>query len=222
MANQKKKTSKKNTTKKNNTKKVVKEEVNKIEKERKETLEVKKVEPKKETVEAKKEKTKKSFQLTAKEKDIVLILLVVVLLIVGLIVSTVKKDTSADIELPAEITGQVGFNEIKYSEYEEKMANNDLFMVIIVRDGCGYCEMYEPIVKKVAEEYKVPISYINLTNLTDEERSALSTSNSYLKNKKWGTPTTLFMYGSKVIDSIGGYVEEDTFVEFLKKNIKVD
>ena len=81
--------------------------------------------------------------------------------------------------------------------------------------------MYIPIVTKVAEEYKVPINYINLTHLTDEEYQAISTSNSYLKRNKWGTPTTLFMYGDKVVDSIGGYVEEETFVEFVKKNIKV-
>lgn len=39
---------------------------------------------------------------------------------------------------------------------------------------------------------------------------------------KWGTPTTLFMYGNSVIDSIPGYVDKDEFVKFVKENFKVE
>ncbi len=232
MANQKNKSNKKNnTTKKNNqnTKKVVNQkEVKKTvphKGEQKEIKkEIKKVEPIKEQ---KKEevvkKEKKSFKLTSKQKDIILVLLVVVLLIVAFVVTSNKAAQSkVNIDLPAQVEGKVGFNEITYSEYEEKMENDELFVVVIVKDGCGYCEMYIPIVTKVAEEYKVPINYINLTHLTDEEYQAISKSNSYLKRNNWGTPTTLFMYGDKVVDSIGGYVEEETFVEFVKKNIRLE
>lgn len=233
MANQKNKSNQKNnTTKKNNqnTKKVVnqkevKKSVPHKEVKKEEKKEIKNIEPKKEI---KKEnvitkKEKKNFKLTSKQKDIILVLLVVVLLVVAFVVTSNKAaESKVDIDLPVQLEGKVGFNEITYSEYEEKMNNEELFVVVIVKDGCGYCEMYIPIVTKVAEEYKVPINYINLTHLTDEEYQLISTSNSYLKRNNWGTPTTLFMYGNKVVDSIGGYVEEETFVEFVKKNIKVE
>lgn len=233
MANQKKNTNKKNNTaKKNNTntKKAVNEkEAKKVAPQKqvkKEEKIVKKVEPKKEIKKEEvvnKKKEKKSFKLTSKQKDIILVLLVVVLLVVAFVVTSNKAaESKVDIDLPVELEGSVGFNEITYSEYEEKMANNELFVVVIVKDGCGYCEMYIPVVTKVAEEYKVPINYINLTHLTDEEYQAISKSNDYLKRNSWGTPTTLFMYGNKVVDSIGGYVEEAEFVEFVKKNIKVE
>lgn len=168
-------------------------------------------------------KEKKSFSLTSKQKDLILILLVVVLLIVALFV-TMKKEPELDIELPIALQGEAGFTEITYSEYEEKMNTEAPFLVVVVRDGCGYCEMYEPILEEVAGEYKIPIYYINMSNLSSEEYTALGTSNSYFKKNqgKWGTPTTLFMYGKSVIDSISGYVEKDEFVDFVKENFKVE
>ena len=149
--------------------------------------------------------------------------MVVVLLIVALFV-TMKKEPELDIELPIALQGEAGFTEITYSEYEEKMNTEAPFWVVVVRDGCGYCEMYEPILEEVAGEYKIPIYYINMSNLNSEEYTALGTSNSYFKKNqgKWGTPTTLFMYGKSVIDSISGYVDKDEFVDFVKENFKVE
>lgn len=184
--------------------------------------EIKVVEVKEEKkVEEKVTKDKKSFSLSSKQKDLVLVLLVFVLLIVGFILTNPKRE-KVDIELPVALSGEAGFTEISYSEYQEKVKNNELFLVVIVRDGCGYCEMFEPIAQEVANDYKLPFYYINLTNLSNEEREDLSTTNKYLKkNSRWGTPTTLFMYGENIVDSISGYVEKDTFVDFVKENFKV-
>ena len=211
------------TKKQNN----VKQDVKKIEKkvETKKTVEKEEVKVEEITpnVQEKVVKEKKSFSLTSKQKDLILILLVVVLLIVALFV-TMKKEPELDIELPIALQGEAGFTEITYSEYEEKMNTEAPFLVVVVRDGCGYCEMYEPILEEVAGEYKIPIYYINMSNLSSEEYTALGTSNSYFKKNqgKWGTPTTLFMYGKSVIDSISGYVEKDEFVDFVKENFKVE
>lgn len=166
-------------------------------------------------------KEKKSFELTSKQRDIILVLLVVVLLVVALVITS-NNAPKLEIELPVALEGTAGFNEITYSEYLEKMDKEEPFLVVIVRDGCSYCEMYEPILEEVAGEYNIPINYINLTHLTEEEAEDLSKSNSYLKTKQWGTPTTLFMYGNTVVDSIGGYVEKDSFVTFVNENFKVD
>lgn len=230
MANQSSKNNNKKTNnKKTNTtsKKVVAKETKKVEKK-----EVKKPETKKKEViakEVKKEtpvaekvvKEKKSFSLTSKQKDIILIILVAILLIIALVVTS-NKEPKLDIELPVVLAGESGFNEISYSEYLEKIDSEEPFLVAIVKDGCGYCEMYEPILKEVAEEYNIPINYINLTHLTEEEYSDLSNSNSYLKKNQWGTPTTLFMYGTTVVDSIGGYVEKESVVKFVEENFKVE
>lgn len=209
---------KKVEAKKVNNKKVeatkdVKKEVSKIE--------VPKFEKKEKEKVHEKTSSKSKFSLTAKQKDIILIALVVVLLIVAAIV-TGNKDSKVDIELPVALEGDAGFNEITYSNYLEKIDSNEPFLVVIVKDGCGYCEMYEPILKEVADEYNLPINYINLTNLSEEEYNNLAQSNAYLKKNQWGTPTTLFMLGDSVIDSIGGYVDKDKFVDFVKENFVVN
>lgn len=204
---------KKVNNKKVEAKKDVKKEVSKIE--------VPKFEKKEKEKVQEKTSSKSKFSLTAKQKDIILIALVVVLLIVAAIV-TGNKDSKVDIELPVALEGDAGFNEITYSNYLEKIDSNEPFLVVIVKDGCGYCEMYEPILKEVADEYNLPINYINLTNLTEEEYNDLAQSNAYLKKNQWGTPTTLFMLGDSVVDSIGGYVDKDKFVDFVKENFVVN
>lgn len=222
--NQKNKTTNTGSKKVNTNEKVKKDIKKEVEvKEIKKEVEVKEVkkEEKKVVTPAEKKEEKKSFKLTSKQKDIVLILLVVVLLIVAGIVTSVKKE-KVDIELPAVVEGEAGTRTITYSEYEELMASNKPFLAVVINDGCHYCEMYEPIVEEVANEYGIPVNYINLAKLSSDEYNSLSNSNSYLRTKKWGTPTTLFMVGNKVIDSIGQYVDKDTFVSFIKENIKVD
>lgn len=204
-----KKTDTKKVTKEVKTKKVVKEEV--------------KVEEVKPNVSEKVVKEKKSFSLSSKQKDLILVLLVVVLLVVALFV-TMNREVKPDIELPIALEGTAGFTEITYTEYEEKMNTEAPFVVVIVRDGCGYCEAYEPIVEEVANEYKLPIYYINMSNLSSEEYTALGTSNSFFRKNQgnWGTPTTLFMYGDYVVDTITQYVDKDTLVSFVKENFKVE
>ena len=218
--NKKKVSNSKNTNVKKNVKKEVKvkEEVKEI---KPIVEEVKKVEVVKEEVKVVNETKKSSCKLTNAHKDLILVLLVVILFIVAVFV-TVNKTPDIDIELPVAVEGTPGFTEITYSEYEAKMAEEKPFLVTIVQDGCGYCDMFKPVVEEVTNEYNFPAYYINLTNLTSEESDALAGSNSYLRRNNWGTPTTLFMYGDDVIDSIGGYMEKEEFVEFVKENIKVE
>ena len=72
-----------------------------------------------------------------------------------------------------------------------------------------------PIVEEVANEKKIPIHYIDTDTLTSEEYNLLGTKNSYLKRNQWGTPTTLFMLGDRVLEVIGGYVDKETVLSFL-------
>lgn len=231
--NKNKTNNKKNNVKKENTQKNVNTSNNKKNYDNKNQKEVKNA-PKKEAErkEIKKEevieekvitkpekKEKKKFELTSKQRDLILILLAAVLLVMALVLTGSKN--KLDIELPVALEGTPGFNEVTYTEYEEKLNTEAPFLLIIVNDGCGYCDMYKPIVEEVANEYSLPINYVNLAHLSAEEREAFSTSNSWLKRNQWGTPTTLFMYGNDVVDTIEQYVDKDTFVEFVKENFVI-
>jgi len=153
-----------------------------------------------------------------KKSDFILIGVVLVICLVAILSS---KGTKAldEIDFPLELTGEVGLNQITYSEYEKMVNDGDAFIVVIERAGCGYCIEYMPIVKEVADEKKIAITYIDTDTLSQEEYEKLSTKNNYLKRNNWGTPTTLFMLGDRVVDAIGGYVEKSVFEDFIKDRV---
>ena len=153
-----------------------------------------------------------------KKSDFILIGVVLVICLVAILSSKGTKELE-EIDFPLALTGNVGLNQITYNEYEKMVDNGDAFIVIIERAGCGYCIEYMPIVKEVADEKKIPITYIDTDTLTQEEYENLSSKNNYLKKNNWGTPTTLFMLGDRVVDAIGGYVEKSVFEEFIKDRV---
>lgn len=154
-----------------------------------------------------------------KKSDLVLIGGVILVILISLLAFNGNKE---EIEVPVTLEGEPGINEITYVEYEDKIDSGKPFIVMIVNDGCSYCEMFVPVMTEVAEEYSIPVYSLNLAILTSDEYNYLSNSNSYLKRNEWGTPTTLLMQGKTVIDSIGGYVEKATLIEFMEKNVKLD
>lgn len=154
-----------------------------------------------------------------KKSDLVLIGGVILVILISLLAFNGNKE---EIEVPVTLEGDPGINEITYAEYEDKIDSGKPFIVMIVNDGCSYCKMFVPVMTEVAEEYSIPVYSLNLAILTSDEYNSLSNSNSYLKRNEWGTPTTLLMQGKTVIDSIGGYVEKATLIEFMEKNVKLD
>ena len=155
-----------------------------------------------------------------KKTDFILIGIVLVIVIVG-IFSSKGTIEEAKIEFPLELAGEVGLHEITYSEYDDMVKNGDAFVVVIERTTCGYCQEYMPLMEEVANEQKIAVTYINTDNLTEEEFNLLSTTNKYLKKNQWGTPTTLFMLGDRIVDSIGGYVGKDSIEAFFDGRVVV-
>ena len=149
-----------------------------------------------------------------KKSDFILIGVVLVIVIVSLFSSKGNVELE-EVNYPLTLTGEAGLHQLTYDQYETMVDNGDAFIVIIERTGCSYCTMYMPIVEEVAKEKNIPLYYIDTDTLTNEEMNKLSTKNNYLKKNKWGTPTTLFMLGDRVLNSIGGYVEKDSVLSFL-------
>ena len=155
-----------------------------------------------------------------KKSDIVLIGLVLVIIVLSMF-STKGNIKEEKLDFPLELSGEVGFNEVTYSEYKEMVESNKPFVVVITRDGCGYCDMFVPIIKEYAETNKVAITYIDIAKLDEKDFNDLSNSNRYLKKNQWGTPTTLFMKGERIIGSIDGAREKKDVEEFFKDKIVI-
>ena len=155
-----------------------------------------------------------------KKSDFILIG-VVLLIIVAAMFSSKGTIAEEEVDYPLTLAGEAGLHQITYNDYKQKVENGDAFIVIIERAGCGYCVQYMPIVEDVANEKKIPIYYIDTDTLSSDEYTELSTTNNYLKRNDWGTPTTLFMLGERVLDSIGGYVEKETVLSFIDGKVVV-
>ncbi len=153
-----------------------------------------------------------------KKTDFILIGLLLVVVVVG-VLSTKGNVKEDPIDFPVKLAGKVGLNEITYNEYKTMVENGDAFVVVIEREGCYYCQQYMPLLEEYVKKNKIAVTYINTDNLNNDEYYELSNTNNYLKKNKWGTPTTLFMLGSRVVDAIGGYVETESIEKFFKDRV---
>lgn len=149
-----------------------------------------------------------------KKSDFILIGVVLLIIVVAAL-STKGNVHEEEINYPLTLVGDAGLHQMTYNDYEEKVKNGEPFIVVIERATCSYCIQYMPIIEEVAKEKNIPLYYIDTDTLTAEENELLATTNNYLKRNQWGTPTTLFMLGERVLDSIGGYVEKDSVLSFL-------
>ncbi len=104
-------------------------------------------------------------------------------------------------------------------------------VVLIGRQGCGYCAAYAPIISKVAQANNVTIRYIDFLKIVDISAGTVIDSDAYnlIKNldatSEWekfgetalkGTPNTLFIKNSKIVYGINGYHEEADVVSAFK------
>ena len=173
-----------------------------------------------EEVKEEKKETKKTVKKN-KTGDILLVAGLIVVIIVGLIVLGGEKPKPS-YTLPLELKGDAGFHLLSYKEYQDKIDNNESFVVVLSRESCGHCANFLPVAKKYAEDKKVPMYYIDTDTFKEEEWTTFEKSNSFLKEKNgnWGTPTTVVLAGSEAVDYIEGETTADKLEDLYKKYFK--
>ncbi len=77
---------------------------------------------------------------------------------------------------------------INYDKFKKMVEDKKSFIVYIGQTGCSACEAFTPTFKEVLKEYDVKAYYINLTNLSDDEKDSLREIVAYT-----GTPTVAFI-----------------------------
>lgn len=109
--------------------------------------------------------------------------------------------------------------DISYTDYANLLAGEEKSIVVIGQTSCSFCIKAKPVLNEIAEEYGITINYLNYTNLTSEERSALTSSISYFEeNSSWGTPLTLIVQNGELVGSSSGFQDKETFVTFFQTN----
>lgn len=139
------------------------------------------------------------------------------------ILNPVEPDTTYDTSDFKEISAKDIVSESK----------DELIVIMIGRQGCGYCAMYAPLLNEVGKENNVKIRYINFLDLIDIYTGEPNNQEEYdiIKNldavpdfanfgekaSLEGTPTTLFVKDNKIIYAINGYVPKDMIEDAFKE-----
>lgn len=106
---------------------------------------------------------------------------------------------------------------VNYSEYKEIIKENQMNLMFLGTETCGYCQKFIPEVEKVLAKHNVNVYYLDIAALSENERQDLYASDEIFSGD-WGTPLTLFYKNNKRVDLIHGYVEEPEILEKLKAN----
>ena len=158
-----------------------------------------------------------------KKTDIALIAGVVLVIVVGFFA---MKGTKAQptYELPLTLSGEAGLHKLSYSEYQEKIDNNESFIVIVSRTTCSHCQSFMPVAEDFVNEEGLPLYYIDTDDFTEDEWTSLESSNTYFEENSgnWGTPTTLVLAGEESIDSVVGESDSDTLLNLYEEYFDVD
>ena len=91
---------------------------------------------------------------------------------------------------------------IDYNDYQKILDNKENAIVVVVRNGCYYCEQYKSVVEQIHRNYLTSVYYYKLDDNLDVT----------------GTPTTFVIKNGEVIDKIIGYYDYSRIDEKLKSN----
>lgn len=109
--------------------------------------------------------------------------------------------------------------DIKVSDMDKLLNNDEYSVLYISQDRCSYCDDYEEELLKVLPYYQVYINRINLSVLNNEEYDKVKT---FIFDKalvkKFGTPGTFIIGKGEVKDSFMGAEDNNYIRKFLKKN----
>ena len=113
-------------------------------------------------------------------------------------------------------SGPKTYDEISYSDLTKMLDDKEDFVLFIGSETCSACSAYKITVNKIVEKYGVDIKYLDISKLSDEENSELSSNFAFS-----GTPTTIFVTDGKEKDTynrIDGNAKYSKTVEKLKEN----
>lgn len=116
-------------------------------------------------------------------------------------------------------------------DYEKLFKDKkNVAMTVFGTEKCFYCGQFKVIYNKVARDYKIDINYFDILTYEKEAEKVEAMKNMIVPGKcldskvdtqmsevQYGTPLTLFTKNGKVIDCIGGYVNEAELLTKLKE-----
>ena len=109
------------------------------------------------------------------------------------------------------------FESINVDKYLEYYNGSEDKIIFIGRPTCSYCQVAEPIVKKINKDYDLNIYYLNTDDFVDDDEGNFVSSDEFLKDG-YGTPMLFIVSNGKIVDKVDGLSDTAHYLDFLKKN----
>ena len=100
--------------------------------------------------------------------------------------------------------------EVNLKTMEKLFKTSQKSILVLVKDGCSFCEDYLPKLKEALEYYEISAYEINISNLKQNEYNELF---NYVDFE--GTPTTYVIQNSKVLHTLTGTTDIETIISFI-------
>ena len=108
------------------------------------------------------------------------------------------------------------YDEVSYKKLNNMLDKKESFILFIGSSTCSACSSYKITLNKVVKKYGVDIKYIDLSKLSDKEKSEITSVFPIS-----GTPATIFIEKGVEKDTynrIDGNVRYSKIIEKLKEN----
>lgn len=166
----------------------------------------------------KKEEVQKETSLGKETKKAILLIVIVLVIVVSLFVTMIlSRENGKNL-----LKEYYSYYEVKEStdennSYIESSSNNGINVLYLGRDGCGYCTLFEPVLKSVSEEYGVIYHYFdidvwNMSQLTEVLEKANIDLNDF------GTPTVILTKDGEAFAQHIGTMDRETLFAFFQEN----
>jgi len=109
------------------------------------------------------------------------------------------------------------FDEIEITEYLKLYESKEVEYIFITQDDCTYCELMKSNIDKIESENKINVNFINISNLNDEDKEILTSSNSAFRGN-YTLPILLSIKDGKEISNLKGYKEYSVLKKFINNS----
>lgn len=131
----------------------------------------------------------------------------IALVIICLVMGQNNKATSSSGS--NNITSESSDALISFYEYFER---SEPTLIVFASSNCGYCSYQQPIVESIGEKFSIDYLWLEYQDLSSDDE--INTVINAL-GIKGSTPTSVIVKNGQVLATNTGFVEADTYVEFL-------
>lgn len=146
-------------------------------------------------------------------QGIILALVLVIIFGVAFFASELKGCTKEVVE-KAQLTS------ITMDNFDELWNGEEVSVIYLAKDDCGYCQQQKPVLIDVMTEYDIVVNYLDVNTLDNDAANTLYEKYGSFQEENYGvdgirTPTMLFVSGGKLLYQTLGVIDEAGLIEYF-------